>query len=116
MVVIRLSRGGTNKRPFYTVVVADSRASRDGRYLERLGCFNPIAVGGEKRLDLNRERFNYWISKGAKPSERVSHLMVELDKPEVIEKRKVKSTARKIRNKEKIKLKAAETKGAETNL
>ena len=106
MVVIRLSRGGTNKRPFYTVVAADRRASRDGCYLERLGYFNPIATGGEKRLELDRERISYWISKGAQPSERVTHLLCELDKPELLEKRKVKSTARKTRQKEKAKAQA----------
>jgi small subunit ribosomal protein S16 len=97
MVVIRLSRGGTNKRPFYKVVVADRRASRDGCYLERVGFFNPIAAGKEKRLELNRERVNYWLSKGAQPSERVASLLLELDKPEILEKRKVKNTARKAR-------------------
>lgn len=102
MVVIRLSRGGTNKRPFYKVVVADCRESRDGAYLERMGYFNPIAVGGEKRLDLNRERINYWLSQGAKPSARVKSLLIELDKPEILEKRKVKSAARKTRQQAKI--------------
>ena len=101
MVVIRLSRGGTNKRPFYKIVVADRRASRDGCYLERLGYFNPIAAGGEKRLELNRERVNYWIGNGAQPSERVAGLLLELDKPEILEKRKVKNTARKTRQKAK---------------
>lgn len=113
MVVIRLSRGGTNKRPFYTVVAADRRASRDGCYLERLGYFNPIATGGEKRLELNRERINYWMSTGVQPSERVARLLCELDKPEILEKRKTKSVARKLRIKEKAKAKnsvvAAET-------
>ena len=106
MVVIRLSRGGTNKRPFYRVVVADRRASRDGSYLERLGYFNPIAVGGEKRLELDKERINYWISKGAQPSERVQGLLKELDKPEVLEKRKVKNAARKVRQNAKAKAKS----------
>jgi small subunit ribosomal protein S16 len=97
MVVIRLSRGGTNKRPFYTLVVADKRRARDGRYIERVGYFNPIAVGGEKRLEVNRERIAHWISQGAQPSERVGHLLAELDKPEKLAKRLVKSTARKAR-------------------
>ena len=70
MVVIRLSRGGTKKRPFYYVVVADRRASRDGRYIERVGYFNPIAIGGEKRLDINKERIAHWMANGAQPSER----------------------------------------------
>lgn len=110
MVVIRLSRGGTNKRPFYTVVAADRRSSRDGHYLERLGYFNPIATGGERRLELNQERINYWVNTGAKLSERVAHLLLELAKPEVLEKRKIKSAARKMRIKEKAKATAAETK------
>lgn len=113
MVVIRLSRGGTNKRPFYTVVAADRRASRDGRYLERLGYFNPIATGGEKRLGLNQERINYWIGQGAQPSERVVHLLSELAKPEILEKRKVKNAARKTRIKEKAKAAAAATETKE---
>ena len=100
MVVIRLSRGGTKKRPFYYVVVADRRASRDGRYIERIGYFNPIAKGGEKRLELEKERVAHWISQGAQPSDRVGHLIAELDKPEVLEKRKAKSAARKTRKKE----------------
>lgn len=109
MVVIRLSRGGTNKRPFYTVVAADRRASRDGCYLERLGYFNPIATGGEKRLELNQERITYWVNQGAQPSERVAHLLCELTKPELLEKRKAKSAARKTRVKEKTKAAAAAT-------
>lgn len=97
MVVIRLSRGGTNKKPFYKIVVADRRASRDGKYIEHVGYFNPIAIGGEKRLELDRERVNRWLSQGAQPSKRVANLMHELDKPETLEKRKLKSAARKDR-------------------
>ena len=63
MVVIRLSRGGTKKRPFYHVVVADSRRARDSRFIEQLGYFNPIAVGGEKRLKLDLEKVTAWIGK-----------------------------------------------------
>ncbi len=75
MVSIRLSRGGSKKRPFYHVVAADSRRSRDGRYIERLGFFNPQAKGGEQTLRPDVERVNYWISKGAQPSDRVSALV-----------------------------------------
>lgn len=75
MVTIRLTRGGTKKRPFYSVVVADSRKPRDGRIIERLGYFNPIAVGGEIRLQLEADRVNYWLGVGAQPSERVQHLI-----------------------------------------
>ncbi|MEO8402214.1 MAG: 30S ribosomal protein S16 [Gammaproteobacteria bacterium] len=75
MVVIRLSRGGAKKRPFYHVVVADKRCARDGRCIERLGYFNPIASGKDVRLHLNDERVQYWLSQGAQPSERVQQLL-----------------------------------------
>jgi len=75
MVTIRLSRGGAKKRPFYHVVVTDSRSGRDGRYLERLGYFNPIATGGESKLKIDLERADYWLGQGAKPSERVANLI-----------------------------------------
>ena len=75
MVTIRLSRGGAKRRPFYHIVVTDSRNCRDGRYLERLGYFNPIATGGETELKIDLERTDYWIAQGAKPSDRVSTLI-----------------------------------------
>lgn len=75
MVTIRLSRGGAKKRPFYHIVVTDKRNKRDGRYIERIGFFNPIATGGEERLRVDRERADYWIGKGAKPSDRVAGLL-----------------------------------------
>ena len=75
MVTIRLSRGGAKKRPFYHVVVTDSRNRRDGRYIERLGYFNPIASGGEKRIHLDQSRIDYWIGHGAQPSDRVATLI-----------------------------------------
>ncbi|HUM94674.1 MAG TPA: 30S ribosomal protein S16 [Candidatus Competibacter sp.] len=83
MVTIRLSRGGAKKRPFYTVVVTDSRNRRDGRYIERIGFFNPIASGQDVRLSLNQERVAYWIDNGAKPSERVVSLIAEARKQTV---------------------------------
>jgi small subunit ribosomal protein S16 len=75
MVVIRLTRGGSKKRPFYHVVVTDSRNRRDGRYIERLGFFNPIAKENEESLRLDTDRIEHWVSKGAKPSERVAALI-----------------------------------------
>ncbi|HFC53365.1 MAG TPA: 30S ribosomal protein S16 [Gammaproteobacteria bacterium] len=75
MVTIRMSRGGAKKRPFYHVVVTDSRNRRDGRYIERVGFFNPIATGNEERLRLDMERIGYWQSRGAKTSERVARLI-----------------------------------------
>jgi len=80
MVTIRLSRGGAKNRPFYHVVVTDSRNSRDGRYIERVGFFNPLARGNEQRLRLDSERIEYWRSKGAQPSERVASLIKEAGK------------------------------------
>lgn len=77
MVTIRLARGGAKKRPFYHVVVADSRSKRDGSYIERLGFFNPIAKGKEERLRLNDERIQYWFGHGAQATERVSSLIKE---------------------------------------
>jgi small subunit ribosomal protein S16 len=75
MVSIRLSRGGSKKRPFYHIVAADSRRARDSRYIERLGFFNPIAKGGEEELRLDLERVGYWVSQGAQPSDRVQSLI-----------------------------------------
>lgn len=75
MVVIRLSRGGAKKRPFYNIVVSDKRSARDGRCVERIGYFNPIAAGKEVRLHLDHERALYWISQGAQPSDRVQQLL-----------------------------------------
>lgn len=75
MVTIRLARGGQKNRPFYHIVVTDSRNSRDGRYIERLGFFNPMARGNEERLRLEDERIAYWQSVGAQPSERVAKLL-----------------------------------------
>src|SRR5690606_17576953 len=77
MVRIRLSRGGATKRPFYHIVVTDRRARRDGRYIERLGFFNPIAAGGEERLRVDLDRASYWMSQGAQVSERVASLLKE---------------------------------------
>lgn len=85
MVIIRLARGGTNKRPFYHVVVTDSRSPRDGRYVERLGLFNPIAAGKEVRLRLELERIQYWVGKGAQLSPRVAKLIQDFQKqPEAV--------------------------------
>ena len=75
MVTIRMTRHGAKKRPFYHIVVTDSRNSRDGRYIERLGFYNPIAVEGEQGLNINSERVNYWLAQGAKASDRVAQLI-----------------------------------------
>jgi small subunit ribosomal protein S16 len=80
MVTIRLARSGAKKRPFYHVVVTESRNKRDGRYIERVGFFNPIAQEQEERLRLDQARIDYWIGTGAKTSERVASLIKEFRK------------------------------------
>lgn len=75
MVTIRLARGGAKKRPFYHIVVANSRCPRDGRNIERVGYFNPIATGGEVRLHILNDRIQYWVTNGAQLSLRVAKLI-----------------------------------------
>ena len=75
MVSIRLSRGGAKKRPFYHIVVTDQRNRRDGRYIERVGFFNPVARGAEEKLRVDLDRIEHWIGQGAQPSDRVSSLV-----------------------------------------
>lgn len=75
MVVIRLARGGSKKRPFYQIVVSDKRASRDGRHIERIGFFNPLARGQEETFRIDLDSYNAWVAKGAKPSDRVAQLV-----------------------------------------
>lgn len=77
MVTIRLARGGAKKRPFYHIVVTDSRNARDGRFIERLGYFNPNAAGDDKRLLLDSARAAYWLGRGACASDRVAALIKE---------------------------------------
>ena len=74
MVKIRLTRGGAKKRPFYHIIVTDSRSARDGRNIERLGYYNPVASGNEKRVELNTERLNYWVGQGAQMTDKVADL------------------------------------------
>jgi small subunit ribosomal protein S16 len=80
MVTIRLQRGGAKKRPFYQVVVADSRRSRDGRFIENIGFFNPTAQGQEERLRLDLGRVEHWVGVGASLSERVARLVKDAQK------------------------------------
>ena len=75
MVTIRLARGGQKKRPFYQVVVADSRNSRDGRFIEKIGFFNPTAKGQEEKLRLDLDRVSHWVDLGAGLSDRVAKLV-----------------------------------------
>lgn len=80
MVVIRLARGGAKKRPFYQIIVTDSRNARDGRFIERIGFFNPTAQGQAEKLRLDADRFAHWVSQGAQPSERVASLAAQAKK------------------------------------
>ena len=72
---IRMARAGTKKRPFYHIVVADSRAPRDGRYIERLGYYNPVGRSHEENLRIDLERVDHWLRTGARPSPRVAALI-----------------------------------------
>ena len=83
MVTIRLSRGGAKKQPFYHVIVTDSRSRRDGRYIERVGFFNPMARGAEKKLEMSLDRVDHWVSKGAATSDRVKSLIKQAQKATV---------------------------------
>lgn len=75
MVTIRLARGGAKKRPFYNIVVADSRCRRDGRFIERIGFYNPVAAQNEERLRVDRGRLAYWQGVGAQVSDTVDRLV-----------------------------------------
>ena len=81
MVVIRLARGGAKKRPFYNMVVAESRRSRDGRFIERLGFYNPKAPAGQESLRIAMDRLTYWKSKGAQLSDTVARLVKQFSGP-----------------------------------
>ena len=75
MVTIRLARGGSKKRPFYHMVVTDKRNARDGRFIERVGFFNPVATGQEERIRVDLERVDHWVGEGAQLSDRVKKLI-----------------------------------------
>ncbi len=75
MVTIRLARGGANKRPYYRIIVADRRRALNGQCIERIGFFNPRATDKEEKVRVDRARVEYWLSKGAKPTERVAYLL-----------------------------------------
>ena len=80
MVVIRLSRGGAKARPFFNIVVADKRVRRDGRFIERIGFYNPIAAGGEEGLRIAQDRLSYWVGVGAQTSATVDRLIKQAGK------------------------------------
>lgn len=96
MVTIRLARSGAKKRPFYHVVVTDSRNKRDGRYIERLGFFNPVARGAEVPLNLDMARIEHWQSQGAQPSERVLELMKRVTTGKLLKPNKPKPSKKSV--------------------
>lgn len=75
MVVIRMARGGSKKRPFYQIVVADKRAARDGRHIQKIGFFNPLARGQEESFRIDLDSYNAWVAKGAQPTDRIATLV-----------------------------------------
>ena len=115
MVVIRLSRSGAKKAPYYFITVADVRKPRDGRFIERIGFFNPVARGQEEILRLDNERFEYWVGQGAQVSDRVQQLQKDaLLSPEDLEKKVNEKLEKRRSKKEKANaLKAEELKAAE---
>ena len=80
MVKIRLTRGGAKKRPFYHIIVTDSRSARDGRNIERVGYYNPVAAGNEKRVELDVARVDHWVGNGAQLTDKVRNLYKEVAK------------------------------------
>ena len=80
MVKIRLTRGGAKKRPFYHIIVTDSRSARDGRNIERVGYYNPVAQGAEQRIVLDTARVDHWMSHGAQMTDKVRNLYKEAAK------------------------------------
>ena len=117
MVKIRLSRGGTKKRPFFHVVATDSRSSRDGKYIERLGFFNPRALVNEEDIRIDLERVKYWESQGAILSDRVLSLikLLAVDREQRKTKRDEKLNKKKaVRKEKKLQETPAEEPAAET--
>jgi small subunit ribosomal protein S16 len=80
MVKIRLTRGGAKKRPFYHIIVTDQRSARDGRNIERVGYYNPVAAGNEKRVELDTARVAHWVGQGAQMTDKVRDLYKEASK------------------------------------
>lgn len=112
---IRLSRGGAKKRPYYRIVVADSRSPRDGRFIERVGTYNPmLAKDNAERINLNAERIKHWVSQGALPSDRVARFLAAAglgDKPAIPQQTKKNLPKKKAQ--ERIAEKEAKAKEAE---
>ena len=123
-VSLRLSRGGSKKRPYYRIVAADIRSPRDGRYIERLGTYNPMKQKNDpERISLNVERIKYWLSVGAKPTDRVTKFLAneglakkpsipkqtKQDKPKKKTLEKLKAKEEKLKSKQEVKNAVEET-------
>ncbi len=114
MLVLRMSRHGAKKRPFYQIVVADSRSPRDGRFLEKVGTYNPmLAKEDPKRVVLNEERIKYWLKVGAQPSERVGRVLHAAGlAPKVEYRESPKKSAPRAKTQERLKAEAEAAKAA----
>jgi len=111
---IRLARGGSKKRPFYRVVAADSRMARDGRYVEKLGTYNPLlAKDDENRVQLNMERVQYWLGEGAQPTDRVARFLEAAGVVEKTSRNNPEKAKPGKKAQERVEEKAAKTAAAE---
>lgn len=111
---IRLARGGAKKRPFYRIVVADKRAPRDGRFIEKVGTYNPmLAKDNENRVSMNVERVDYWLGQGAKPTDRVLRFLVAAGKAERAVPQQTKKAEQSAKTKMRIEEKAEKRREAE---
>ena len=110
---IRLARGGAKKRPYYRIVVADSRMPRDGRFIEKLGTYNPLlAKDSEERVKMDVERVQYWISQGAQPTDRVARMLEAAGVKEKTERNNPKKGTPGKKAQERVEEKAAKAAAA----
>lgn len=110
---IRLARGGSKKRPFYRIVAADSRMPRDGRYVEKLGTYNPLlAKDDENRVQMNMDRVNYWLGEGAQPTDRISRFLEAAGVMEKKERANMKKAVPGKKAQERVEEKAAKAEAA----
>ena len=111
---IRLARGGSKKRPFYSIVAADSRMPRDGRFIEKLGTYNPLLPkDSEERVKMNMERVDYWLSKGAQPTDRIARMLEAAGKLEKTERSNPQKAEPGKKAQERAEEKAAKAAAAE---
>ncbi len=110
---IRLARGGSKKRPFYAIVAADSRMPRDGRFIEKLGTYNPLLPkDSEERIKMDMERVEYWMSKGAKPTDRIARMLEAAGKLAKTERSNPKKGEAGTKAKERVEEKAEKAAAA----